>query len=94
MKNLFYQMFMLQVCGRRKPSRPSATPPWQGGEFKTTVLIIKAAFILSSNYHNSPPCQGGGGGWVDYIFSMVLQEPLRIVNFQLVILLACNLISG
>jgi hypothetical protein len=54
---------MLQVCGSRKPPRPSATPPCQGGEFKMKVLITKATIILSSNYHNSPPCQGGGRGW-------------------------------
>jgi hypothetical protein len=56
-------MFRFQVCGRRKPPRPSATPPWQGGEFNMNALI-KVAIVLSSYYHNSPPCQGGGRGWL------------------------------
>jgi hypothetical protein len=37
--------FRLQVCGMRKPPRPSATPPWQGGEFKMKIMIIKVAII-------------------------------------------------
>jgi hypothetical protein len=38
-------MFRFQVCGRRKPPRPSATPPWQEGEFKMKALLIKATLF-------------------------------------------------
>jgi hypothetical protein len=45
------------ICSRRKPPRPSASPPWQGGEFKMKGLIIKPAIA--------------GGGLVDMKFSIL-----------------------
>ena len=68
-------MFLLQVCGRRKPPRPSATPPWQGGEFQMKVMIIKEAlFYQVTTITPHLAKEGAGGGWVDYMFNMFLQN--------------------